>query len=330
MSTSLQEASKQQSSTSSHSKQNPAEMAAPIRRLLVTGATGKQGGALIKALLKRPSQPFEIYALTRKSGSPSAQALASKPNVKVVEGNLSDIGKVMDQIPKPLYGVFSVPMLDNGIKNEEAYGYALNEASVKAGTEHIIFTSTDRGGQEQSEDDPTPVPHFASKFRIEQDIKKKAAESNGKLTYTLLRPVAFFENQPNNFIGRAFIGMWRLNGLDHPLQMIASSDIGEVAAEAFLNASKPEYKNKGISLAGDELTPKDAARIFKGVTGQELAGASGLVAGTIRWMVGDLHHMFGWFAKDGFGADVKALRAKYPFMKDYETWLRTESAWKKS
>ncbi|KAK6442446.1 hypothetical protein LTR95_001318 [Oleoguttula sp. CCFEE 5521] len=316
----------------SSSLSNPAsdeKMAAPVRRLLVTGATGKQGGALIKALLKKPSQPFEIYAVTRKSGSASAQALASKPNVKIVEGNLKNIDSIMSQIPKPVWGVFSVPMLDNGIKNEEAYGYALDDAAVRAGTSHIVFTSTERGGQEQSENDPTVVPHFASKFRIEQDIKAKAAESDGKLTYTFLRPVAFFENQPKNFIGQAFISMWRMNGLDRPLQMIASSDIGEVAAEAFLKASEPEYKNKGISLAGDELTPNQAAEIFKKVTGEEIPATYGSIAAAIRWMVGDLHHMFAWFAKEGFAADVKGLRAKYPFMKDYETWLRQESAWKR-
>ncbi|KAK3082522.1 hypothetical protein LTR53_020285, partial [Teratosphaeriaceae sp. CCFEE 6253] len=64
--------------------------------------------------------------------------------------------------------------------------------------------------------------------------------------------------------------MWRLNGLDRPLQQISTTDIGLVAADAFLNADSDEYRNTGISLAGDELSPKEAARIFREVTGLEL------------------------------------------------------------
>lgn len=70
---------------------------------------------------------------------------------------------------------------------------------------------------------------------------------------------------PNGFLGRAFVAMWRLNGMDRNLQMITTSDIGKVAAEAFLNAEKEEYKNKAISLAGDELTPNEAAKVFQGM-----------------------------------------------------------------
>jgi uncharacterized protein YbjT (DUF2867 family) len=304
-------------------------MSAP-RRLLVTGATGKQGGALIAALLAKTSHPFEIYAVTRNKTSSSAQKLARHSNVKVVEGNLDNIDAILTQVPKPLWGVFSVPILDKGYVKEEAQGKALNTAVVKAGVSHIIFTSTDRGGQAKSDSNSTNVPHFASKFRIEEDIKDKAGASEGRLTYTFLRPVAFFENLSDNFFGRAFVAMWRLNGHDKPLQQIATSDIGKIAAEAFLNADSPEYKNQGISLAGDELSPNDAARIFREETGLEIATTYSWLGGLIRWMVGDLHHMFAWFRSDGFGTDVVHLRKRYPFIKDFRSWLREESTWKKA
>jgi len=303
-------------------------MSAP-RRLLVTGATGKQGGALISALLAKNDQPFEIYALTRNKTSASAQKLAQQPNVRLVEGNLDNIDAVFKQIPRPVWGLFSVPILDKGAKKEEVQGRALTKAAVQAGISHIILTTTDRGGQEKSEGNPTNVPHFASKFRLEQDIEARAAESEGQLTYTFMRPVAFYTNMTNDFIGRAFMAMWRLDGLDKKLQQIATSDIGKVAADAFLNADTPEYKNRGISLAGDELTPREAAKIFKEETGMEVPATFPWVAAAIRWLVGDLHHMFKWWRTDGFGADVKALRKRYPFLKDFRAWLREESAWKK-
>ncbi|KAF7846358.1 hypothetical protein BT93_L4503 [Corymbia citriodora subsp. variegata] len=302
-------------------------MTAP-RRLLVTGATGKQGASLIKALLADPSQPFEIYAVTRNRTSTNAK-LFSKQNVRIVEGNLDNIDAIFAQIPKPVWGVFSVPILDNGIKKEEARGKALTHAAVQAGASHIVFTATERGGQEKSENDPTEVPHFASKFRIEQDIKAAAAASHGHLTYTFLRPVAFFENMPNNFIGRAFVSMWRLDGRDRKLQMISAKDIGKVAAQAFLYAKDGEYRNTAISLAGDELSPNDAARIFKEVTGREIPATYSWLSWLIRMMVADLRHMFAWFKKGGFGTDVQAVRKRYPFMMDFKTWLEEESDWKR-
>ncbi|GAB7324027.1 hypothetical protein MBLNU13_g07422t1 [Cladosporium sp. NU13] len=297
------------------------------RRLLISGATGKQGGALIDALLARPSQPFELYAITRNKNSEASRLLA-KQNVKLVEGNLDNVDALFAQVPSPIWGVFSVPVLDKGIKTEEKQGKDLTRASVNAGVSHIIFTSTDRGGQDESENNPTEVPHFSSKYRIEQDIKRAAAASNGQLTYTFLRPVAFFANLTDNFIGKAFISIWRLNGLHRNLHMISTKDIGKVAAEAFLNASDELYRNKGISLAGDALTPNDAARIFKEETGQEIPATYPWLAWMIRTLVPELRHMFGWFAQSGFGTDVQDVRARYPFMSDFRSWLREESDWR--
>jgi len=248
----------------------------------------------------------------------------------LVEGNLDNVDALFAQIPKPVWGVFSVPILDKGIKKEEQQGADLTRAAVEAGASHIIFTSTERGGQDQSENDPTDVPHFASKYRTEQAIKSAVAASNGQLTYTFLRPVAFFENMPNGFLGRAFVSMWRLNGPDRKLQMISSKDVGKVAADAFLNASSDEYRNKSISLAGDSLTPTDAARIFKDETGLAIPATYAWLGWTIRTLVSDLRHMFHWFKVVGFGTDVSALRKRYPSLMDFRTWLREESDWSKN
>ncbi|KAK3065054.1 hypothetical protein LTR53_018297, partial [Teratosphaeriaceae sp. CCFEE 6253] len=104
---------------------------ATTRKLLVTGATGKQGGALIRALLSKPSQPFEIYALTRNKTSGTAQALASKPNVHVIQGDFSDPTAIFKQVEKP-WGLFSVTMPMNATK-EEAQGKAMTKAAFEAG-----------------------------------------------------------------------------------------------------------------------------------------------------------------------------------------------------
>lgn len=82
------------------------------RSILVTGATGKQGGSLINALLKA-NAPFEILALTRDAQSSSAQKLLKKSSsIKIVAGNLDNVEDVFVKAKAaataPLWGVFSV------------------------------------------------------------------------------------------------------------------------------------------------------------------------------------------------------------------------------
>jgi hypothetical protein len=82
------------------------------RALLITGATGKQGGSVVNALLKA-NAPFEILALTRNAQSASAQRLLQKsPKIKLVTGDFSNIHDIFRQAKAatdaPIWGVFSV------------------------------------------------------------------------------------------------------------------------------------------------------------------------------------------------------------------------------
>lgn len=179
-------------------------------RLVVTGATGKQGGALIEALLAQsPTQPFDIYAVTRNKNSNGGQSLASKPNVNVIEGDFTNPAALFSQVPQP-WGFFSVttPMGRGGAKAEEEQGKAMTKAALDAGVKHIVYTSVDRGAN--SDEDPTNIPHFASKNNVEDDMKEKTRDGN--TTWTILRPVAFMDNLTNDFMGKVFVAMWRQNG----------------------------------------------------------------------------------------------------------------------
>ena len=302
-------------------------MSAP-RRLIVTGATGKQGGAVIAALLARTTQPFEIYALTRSKASRSAQSLSAKPNVKVIEGDFNDPAAIFKQVAKP-WGMFLMTMPLKGAKLEEQQGKAMVNAAIEAGVKHIVFTATDRGGQEVSDREPTYIPHFSSKYNIEKDIIEKAASSKQGTTWTFLRPVAFMENLTNDFLGKGFIAMWKLNGADEKMQMISTTDVGKVGAEAILNFDTDEFRNTAISLAGDNLSPNQAAKIFEVTTGTPLPSTYSFVGKGLRWGLKEqLGLMFDWIRDVGFGADVEGNRKRYPFMQDFGTWVNRESAWK--
>jgi uncharacterized protein YbjT (DUF2867 family) len=293
------------------------------RKLLIIGATGKQGGAAIDALLAS-STPFQILALTRNASSESAKALAAKPNVTVVEGDATTPAPIFSA-HGPIYGVFLVTTFAPGKESvEEAQAGPVIEEAVKNGVEHFVFTSVDRGGAEKSDENPTEIPHFASKHRIEKVLKEKAAGSN--MQWTILRPVAFMDNMTPDFMGKAFVAMWAGVG-DKPLQLISCHDIGVFAARAF--ADPEAYKGKAISLAGDELTLEQAKKVFKETLGYDMPETFWFVGSGIKFMVKEMGTMFAWFKDEGYGADIPALRKEEPRLQDFGTWLKESSQFKK-
>ena len=295
-----------------------------LRHIVVSGATGKQGGALIDSLLSHPTPVFEIYALTRNAASKAALSLSAKSHVKVIQGDFSNPSAIFAQVPKP-WGFFSVTNPMNAAR-EEAQGKAMTTAAIEAGVCHIVFTATDRGTN--SGGSATPVPHFASKYEIERNIIEQS-NKNGR-TYTFIRPVAFYENLTNDFFGKGFISMWRLNGDDSKIQFVSTKDIGKVAAEAFLESDTEQYKNNAVHLAGDELSLGDFERIFKEETKRQLPETFGVVAKALKWTLHEqLGIMFDWLKNDGFTVDVDESRKTYPFLKDFRQWLSTESAWRR-
>jgi uncharacterized protein YbjT (DUF2867 family) len=297
-----------------------------LRKLLITGATGKQGGAVIDALIAS-SAPFEILALTRNISSPSAQKLASKPNVTLVQGNSVHPAAIFEA-HKPIYGVFLVTTFEPG-KNqmEEAQAHPVIDEAVKNGVEHFVFTSVDRGGAGVSEKSPTDIPHFASKHRIEEYLKEKT--SGTKTQWTILRPVAFMDGLAPGFFGKVFPAMWRQSlGEDRKaLQLIAVRDIGVFAAKAFQNPK--EFEGRAISLAGDELTLAEAKKKFKDVIGYDMPETFGFLGSAVMFMVKEVGTMFKWFNDVGYGADIAALRKEEPKLMDFEIWLKESSAFKK-
>ena len=157
------------------------------RKILVSGATGKQGGAVIKALLANPpSFEYEILALTRKTTSNSAKALASNPKITLIEGDLDGDCEAIFQKAGgvgAVWGVFcvTVPNLKSKVEGlETKQGTALVDAAVENKVKHFVFTSVDRGGNAKSGDDPTYIPHFISKvsYKVQCNVMANAHDSH--------------------------------------------------------------------------------------------------------------------------------------------------------
>jgi uncharacterized protein YbjT (DUF2867 family) len=143
------------------------------------------------------------------------------------------------------------------------------------------------------------------------------------MDWTILRPTAFYEDLTPDFMGKVFATAFKISLKGRPLQMVGCSDIGAVAAEVFLNAQ--DYKGRGISLAGDELTFEQFAQIFKEKTGQDVPTTFSFVVTSILYMVKDFGYMFKWFHDVGYGADIAEVKKIHPGLKDFGTWLETES-----
>ena len=114
-----------------------------------------------------------------------------------------------------------------------------------------------------------------------------------------------------------------------PLQVISTKDIGIFAAKAILESSSPTFKNKAISLAGDELTYVQAAAIFKEAHGKTMPKSPALIGTLVQWNTPELKSMFDWFKNVGFKADIEECQRIHPAMLNFRAWLKETDNYKR-
>lgn len=297
------------------------------KTILITGATGKQGGSVIDNLLQQDAD-VEILAVTRNTKSSSAQKLADKsPKIKLVQGTLDQPDDIFNNAKKvtssPIWGVFSVQVasFSGNTELEEHQGKNLIDAALRNNIKHFVYASVDRGG-DNSLNNPTNIPHFINKHNIELHLIDRSKGTD--MTWTILRPATFLDGGlVPGFAGKLWATTYKVALQGRPLQVVAVSDIGFFGAKAFL-----EYQGKAISLASDEVAFEELARVFKSVTGRDIPTTWEFVSRFLIWMVPDAGLMFRWFHDEGFGADIAALKRVHPGLKDVRAWLETESEWR--
>ncbi|UNI24963.1 hypothetical protein JDV02_010676 [Purpureocillium takamizusanense] len=160
--------------------------------LTVFGATGNQGGSVIRAILADPSlsREFCIRGVTRDASKPAARALAALPGVELVEADLSS--------PAPaVAGAHTVFLVTNFWESmsadvEVAQGRAVADASRDAGVKHLVFSSlintTRASGGRLSH-----ISHFDGKARIEEYMREQSSGSGG-VPVTAVLPGFFMSN----------------------------------------------------------------------------------------------------------------------------------------
>ena len=287
------------------------------KRILVTGATGAQGGALVRQLLQRG---FSVRALTRNPNKPAGQALAVL-GAEVVAGDLDDEAS-LERACVGVYGVFSVQNFWEkgvGYQREVDQGCKLARAAKKANVQHFVQTSV------ANCDDAAGVRHFESKYAIEQYIDSL------QLPRTFLREVFFMENltEPVMTSGakKVMDPYWILPTIIGLLDkgtrfhMISVADIAWFAADVFSHPD--EYVGKAVDIAGDSLTPDDMKRIYRNVTGRRVLPTSATLTRLfLRFANPESARQFRWNNEKGWHFPLEPLRQRHADLIDFETFLR--------
>jgi uncharacterized protein YbjT (DUF2867 family) len=279
--------------------------------VLVTGATGKQGGHLLSELLARG---HTVRALTRKSESPAAAALA-KRGVTIVSGNFDDQGS-LDRAALGVDTVFAMSTpFEGGDKTETREGINIVRAATSAGVKHLVYSSV--GGADRE----SGVPHFDSKFEVEKEIRASG------VPFTIVAPVFFMDNLLESWmaagIAKGSIAM--AMPATRRLQQIAVADIAKFTA--LVIERRESFLGKRIDIASDELTGTTLSAALSKVSRRKIEYTAVPIE-AMRQQNDDVARMFEWFDRVGYDADVVGLRVQYPEVgwHRFSDWAR-EHTW---
>jgi uncharacterized protein YbjT (DUF2867 family) len=287
-------------------------MQEPIDRnktILVVGATGKQGGAVSRHLLKNG---FTVRALTRNLTSPASEKLVAL-GATIAIGNLDD----RDSLKQALMGVDGVFSVQNywekgvGYAGEIRQGKILVDAAKSAGVRHFV-QSTMADGRTF----PDRLEHFKSKAEIEKYIKAI------QLPYTLLGTVTFMDN----ILDPAFGGEWTfpfISGVmkpDAPYHMLSVDDLGGIAAAVFANAEK--YIGKKIDLASDRPTVPEMKQIYRSVGGRPAKWFQ-LPVWLCKLLNREFVEQMKWQSAGNWVFTTEAARNIYPNLTSFEAFLQS-------
>jgi uncharacterized protein YbjT (DUF2867 family) len=257
-------------------------------KILVTGATGTVGGAVVKELLKRHAS---VRALVRKV----PQDGKVLQGVEIAYGDLTDPPSIL----KSLDGIDKMFLLIGNVPDEFTQAISADGLARRVGVKHITYLSVLHADQFLD------VPHFASKAAIEQTIKKHDA------SFTILRPGYFFQNDSQ--LKDLLMGP----GL-YPVPLgntgIAAVDVRDIAEVAAISLTQNGHAGKTYNLASKNLlSGPSAAATWSGILHKEIryTGHDNFDAfeeqlrktGTPSWLAYDLRVMCqAAYIEQGFAA----------------------------
>jgi uncharacterized protein YbjT (DUF2867 family) len=302
--------------------------------IAVLGATGAQGGGLVRAILNDPSSDFAVRALVRDPNSEKAKELA-KLGAEVVAANVDD-PESLDRAFKGAYGAYCVTFFWEHFSPEKelTHARAMADAAKANGLKHVVWsTLEDTRKLVPLEDDRMPtlqgkykVPNFDSKGEADKAFADSGVPTTFLLTSFYWDNFIHFGMEPRkNEEGEYAI---TLPMDDKKLPGIAAEDIGRCAYGIF--KTPQEYAGKTVGIAGEHLTGDQMASAFSKTLGIDVKYQA--VEPEVYRSFGfpgadDLGNMFQYkrdFETEFVGArDIEQSRKLNPELQTFETWLNS-------
>jgi uncharacterized protein YbjT (DUF2867 family) len=298
--------------------------------IAVVGATGAQGGGLVRAILADPNGGFACRAITRDPSKDQARALAGK-GADVVKADLDDVVS-LEKAFAGAYGAYCVTNFWEHFSGEKEKTQAKNmaEAARTAGLTHVIWSTLEDTRKLMAPPD-TRMPMLQEKYRVPHfDAKAEANAYFAGLPVTYLVASFYWDNLyafgmgPKK--GDDGVYRWAFPMGNKRLAGIAVEDIGKAAYGIF--KAGPQYIGKTVGIVGENLTLDQMS--------EKLSKGRGLVV-KYHAVEADAYRSFGFpgademgnmfqvyrdFEQEVLGArSVDVTRSLNPSVQTFDQWL---------
>jgi uncharacterized protein YbjT (DUF2867 family) len=278
--------------------------------IAVTGATGRQGSAVARALL---SAGWTVRAVTRRPARPRAEALAAA-GAEVVAADMDDPAS-LDPAFAGAHGVYSVQnFMISGLEGEVRQGRNVGDAAHRAGVRHLVYGSAGTGER------GTGVGSFECKLDVEDHLAWLG------LPVTVLRPMAFMELMTD----RAFYppaGVWHvwpeLAGWECRVPWLSCHDLGRVAERVFAHPRR--FVGAEVRLASDVRSLRQCREIYARVRGRG-PWRFPMPVRLFERLAPDTAALWRWTRTAELDVDPEATRSLVPDAMTVETWLERRFA----
>ena len=304
--------------------------------IAVVGATGAQGGGLVRAILSDPNGGFAARAVTRDIHSDKAKELA-RMGAEVVAGDVDDVESLKKAF-KGAYGAFCVTFFwaHFSPEKEKANAIAMAQAAKAAGVQHAIWsTFEDTRKRVPLTDNRMPtlqgkykVAHFDAKSEADQTFRDLGVPTTFLLTSFYWENLIYFGAGPKKGPDGTLALTYPMG--DKKLPGIASEDIGKCAYGIFKKGR--EFIGKTVGVAGEHLTGAQMASALTKALGREVR-YNDVPADVYRSFgfpgAEDMGNMFQFkrdFEQAYCGArDLGVSRSLNPALQTFEAWLKNNA-----
>jgi len=300
--------------------------------IAVLGATGAQGGGLVRAILKDTESDFSVRALTRNPDSDKAKAL-SEMGADVVAADIDDYESLKNAL-SGTYGLYAVTNFWEHFspEKETAQAASIAKAAKETNVQHVIWsTLEDTRNWVPLDDNRMPtlagkykVPHFDSKGEAEKYFTELNLPVTFLLTSFYWENFIYFGMAPKKTNDGKLALSLPLG--DRKLPSIAVEDIGKSAYEIFKRGN--ELIGKKVGISGEHLTGQQMADSFTKALGQEVV-YNAVPFDVFRGLgfpgAEDIGNMFQFnhdFEEYFCGVrNVDSAKALNPSLQNFDSWL---------